>query len=296
MMTVEMVAPSACRLGEGALWSPARGELLWLDLADPALFRAGPDGAMVRTALPEGRAHLGTIALTPDPKTLLLADHGGLSTLDIATGAIRRFADPEHQRFGVSFNDGKVDRRGRLWIGSKDDAEVAPRGALWCLAGNEPPVLFDCGFVVSNGPAFSPDGTILYFSDSSARTIYAYELDGDRPRPRGRRVFAEMAIDEGYPDGITVDREGCLWVAHWDGWRVTRFSPAGERLTMVPLPVPRVTSVAFGGPSLDTLYITSAAYDLPAHLAEAAPLSGHVFALKPGVAGLPEQPFAGRLS
>lgn len=287
-----VVAQSRCVLGEGALWHPVLGELLWIDLSDPALLRLDPaSGTHRRLALAGAMAPLGTIALTDRPDRLMITDRRGVSILDVETGAMELFASPEGGRLDIGYNDGKVDRFGRLWIGTSDLPEIAPRGALWCLAPGARPVLAETGFAVANGPAFSPDGGILYFSDSMGRRILAYDTDRSSPILRGRRVFAEMAIDEGYPDGITVDAEGCLWVAHWDGWRVTRFSPVGERLLVVPMPAPRMTSLAFGGPGRTTLYATSARLDLSAAVLAAAPSSGDLFAWEPGVGGIVETAF-----
>ena len=288
---IRTAATTEDALGESPLWHPAERALYWLDVARPRLHRLAPDGGVATLAL-AAAAPLGSIVAADRPGTLVLAGLGGLSLLDAETGRLAPFADPEEGRDGVGFNDGKVDRWGRLWIGTHDLKEEAPRGVLWCLAPGARPVLADAGFAVSNGPAFSPDGATLYFSDSVGRRILAYDLRADDPRPTGRRVFATMAIDEGYPDGLTVDADGCLWVAHWDGWRLTRFAPDGERLAVVPMPVPRPTSVAFGGEGLATLHVTSARLDLGAATLAAAPNSGCLFAFEPGVRGLPERPFA----
>jgi sugar lactone lactonase YvrE len=137
---------------------------------------------------------------------------------------------------------------------------------------------------VVNGPAFSPDGGVIYVSDSMGRRILAFDVD--RGALRRRRTFATMSKDEGFPDGLTVDAEGCLWCAHWEGSRVTRFAPTGERLSVIRIPAPLVTSVAFGGSALDTLFVTTARLGLnPGDIAR-APQSGSLFAVKPGITGL----------
>jgi sugar lactone lactonase YvrE len=287
---IRVVEPCGNRLGESAVWQPAEQALYWLDLLDPALFRLAPGQPASRVPLPL-EPPLGSMAATDRPGVFVLTHPAGLSLLDARTGALAPFAAPEDGRAGVAYNDGKVDRWGRLWIGTSDLAEAEPRGVLWCVSPDGAAHLADSGFVVSNGPAFSPDGRTLYFSDSVARRILAYDITPDDPRPRSRRVLAAMAPDEGLPDGLTVDADGGLWVAHWDGWRVTRFSPEGERTTMIPLPVPRVTSLAFGGRALDVLYATTAACDLAAPVLAAAPASGHLFAIETGFRGLPERPF-----
>jgi len=291
MSAIVTAARCGNRLGEAVLWHPREQALYWIDNADPALFRLDPmDGAVSRLPI-AAAAPLGTIVATGRQATLLLAAPGGLALLDVRSGALAPFADPDAGRDGIAYNDGKVDRFGRLWVGSFEAREEEPRGILWCLPPGGAPVLAESGFVVPNGPAFSPDGRTMYFSDSLARRILAFEVGADDPRPHGRRLFAAMQMDEGYPDGLTVDAEGCLWVAHWDGWRVTRFSPAGERLAVVPLPVPRVTSLAFGGADLKTLYVTTAREGLSPVMLAAAPGAGDLFALDVGVRGVAEVAF-----
>ncbi len=288
---IEVAAPCANLLGEAAAWDTARQRLLWVDMMQPMLFRLQPEtGAVTKVPLALS-APLGPVIPTDRPGELLVSDRTGLHRLDEASGALTPLLHPEQGRPDLLVNDGKVDRWGRLWIGTSDAAETVPRGALWCIAPGQAPVLADAGFAVSNGPAFSPDGTTLYFSNSVAGQILAYTVSRHTAWPQGRRVFAIMAPGEGLPDGLTVDAEGCLWVAHWDGARVTRFAPDGTRIGAIAVPAPRVTSVAFGGRDLGTLYITTARIDLGPEILDLAPGSGHLFAVDAGVAGLAELPF-----
>jgi sugar lactone lactonase YvrE len=152
----------------------------------------------------------------------------------------------------------------------------------------------DSGFTVPNGLGFSPDDRRLYFTDTDRHTVYEYDFDLEAGSATGRRPLIVLDPRHGKPDGLTVDAEGCLWVAVWDGWHVARYSPRGELLQRLRLPVPRPTSCCFGGTRLQTLYVTSARVRLDATALAAAPLSGALFALElPGVRGLPETPFAG---
>lgn len=280
------------RLGEGVLWDPRRRVVWWIDLLAPRLHRFDPATSQHRMIEIAAEAPLGMIALTDVGGTLLLAHRCGISTLDPDTGALKPLFDPEQGRDGISYNDGKTDRQGRLWAGTCDVAEVEPRGALHVRGEDGKWLVADSGFAVSNGPAFSPDGKVIYFSDSVGKRILAYDIEPGDPRPRNRRLFAAMAMDEGVPDGLAVDVEGYLWCCHWDGWRVTRFAPDGTRALVIPLPAPRITSCAFGGPKLATLYVTSAREALdPATLA-ASPQSGGLFAIETKITGLEEVPFA----
>ncbi|WP_428030944.1 SMP-30/gluconolactonase/LRE family protein [Ancylobacter sp.] len=288
---VRVAAQTGDVLGESPLWHPVDGCLYWLDLAGARLHRMDMAGR-VDTRRVDRPPPLGAIVAGPAAGRLVLSASDGVWLYDWAREALTPLCHPEAGRSGIGYNDAKVDRWGRLWIGTSDLAERDPRGALWCWVPGSEPVLADTGFTVVNGPAFSPDGRTLYLSDSLARRVLAYDLGPERGELHNRRVFAEMEADEGYPDGLTVDAEGGVWVAHWDGWRVTRFAPDGERTLIVPLPAPRITSVAFGGEDLATLFVTSARLELAGPMLEAAPLSGALFAVSAGFTGLPETPLA----
>jgi sugar lactone lactonase YvrE len=151
----------------------------------------------------------------------------------------------------------------------------------------------DGPFTVANGLDWSPDGRTFYFADSAAGAIYAYDFDPAPGTLAHRRVFAMVDPADGRPDGLTVDAEGCVWAALWDGWAVRRFDPSGRMMSDLRLPVPRPTSVAFGGADYRTLYITSARIRLPARILADAPFSGGIFAADAGVAGWPAGQFAG---
>ncbi len=224
---------------------------------------------------------------------LIVARHDGIVQFDADTGRRLPFAHPEAARPANRYNDGKCDRRGRLWIGSLDMGAAPNRGSLFRIDADGTATRMDSGFTVANGLGFSPDDTRMYFTDTGRRTIYAYDFDLARGEIAHRRPFVELAEAQGRPDGLAVDAEGFVWVALWDGWTILRYDPEGRVALRVPLPVPRPTSCCFGGPDLRTLFITSASVRLPEQALADAPLSGALFACVPGVAGLPETPFAG---
>jgi sugar lactone lactonase YvrE len=291
MPAVRNVYPASNQLGEAAIWHAASQRLLWIDLYDPKLFIHDPvtKETIVRDVALKGP--LGAIAATTNPALLIITHLEGISTLNIETGITRLIAKPEQNRDALIYNDCKVDRFGRLWVGSSHNLETEARGALWCVLPSGECFLGDAGFAVSNGPAFSLDGKTLYFNDSVGRKTFAYDIAADDPHPRNRRLFVAYAEEEGMPDGMTIDAEDCLWIAHWGGARITRISPAGERLQSVETPALFTTTVGFGGADYTTLYVTSA----KAGLSEAAiakfPESGDLFALEPGVAGVAEPLF-----
>ncbi len=202
----------------------------------------------------------------------------------------------EHAQAGMRFNDGRCDRQGRFWAGTMllDMAAGAPVGALYRYnAGqNEPLVPQLSEFIVPNGLAFSPDGTTMYLSDShpSVQKIWAYDYDTDTGTPHNRRLFVDMNNFLGRPDGAAVDADGCYWICGNDAGLIHRFTPAGKLDQSLVVPVKKPTMCAFGGPNLDTLFVTSIR---PGGDISDQPLAGGVFALRPGVQGLPEPAFRG---
>ena len=288
---VQCLSENRSLLGEGPCWSPRDGALYWVDILTPSIHRFDTStaqdteiklGAMVSLAIPKATGGL------------LVATPGGLMTFDDATKRLSLLCHPEADRPGNRYNDGKCDRMGRLWVGSLDMGTAANRGNLFRVDPDGNWKKMDTGFTVANGLGWSPDNKRMYFTDSTRRTIYVYDFDLLSGNIANRRNFITLRANEGTPDGLTVDEEGCLWVAVWDAWRVSRYSPQGEELLRIRMPVPRPTSCCFGGPDLDTLYVTSASVRLNEDALRAAPLSGSLFAIKiPGVRGLPETAFAG---
>ncbi len=190
-------------------------------------------------------------------------------------------AQPEAHLPGNRFNDGKADPSGRVWFGSMDDAEAVVTGSLYRLDPDGTIERVDTGYGVANGPAISQDGRTLYHADSAARLVYAFDIGPGGALDR-KRAHIRFADADGYPDGMTVDAQGGLWIAHWDGGRVTRFRPDGRADRHIALPVSRVTSVAFFGPDLDRMAITTAAIGR-----DEEPLAGALFVADAGVGGLP---------
>jgi sugar lactone lactonase YvrE len=201
--------------------------------------------------------------------------------------------NPEPERAENRFNDGKTDRQGRFWAGSMHDPETLPTGSLYRLDGDLSCHQMADGLVISNALCWSPDGRTMYHADTARRVVWAWACDPASGDIAGRRPFVEIAAADGAPDGATVDAEGCVWLAHWGGWRLSRFDPDGRLERVVRLPVQQPTCPAFGGPGLDVLYVTSASIGLSAAERARQPWAGAVLALDPGVRGLPEARFRG---
>jgi len=216
----------------------------------------------------------------------------GIAIIDPISDRYELVAKPEEDLPDNRFNDGKVDRRGRFWAGTMDDTEKDSTGMLYCVEQDLGVAAIDGGYKVTNGPAFSPSGDIMYHNDSARQVTYAFDMDSSG-KPGERRVFMQFGPGDGYPDGMTVDAEGCLWIAFWDGWAVRRYSPRGEWLQTIRMPVARPTSCTFGGRDLDRLYITSASIGLDESALQMQPNAGGLFMLTSSVRGLADAPFAG---
>ncbi|HEU4967937.1 SMP-30/gluconolactonase/LRE family protein [Sphingomonas sp.] len=282
----EPIAPVNAVLGEGPVWVERDQALWWVDIKGPAVFRWSEADGVERWTPP-----LRICSLAPAADGGFVAGtERGIFRADPAAGLYEAIADPEALLHDNRFNDGKLDRAGRFWAGTMDDREEQAQGSLYRLDPDLSWHVIDDGYMVTNGPAFSPDGRTMYHTDSAKRLIYAFDLDGDG-NAGDRRVFASFREEHGHPDGMTVDAEGCLWVAFWNGWCLRRLSPDGDVLHMIDMPVERPTSCAFGGASLDRLFVTSARVGLNENALAVQPLAGALFMFDAGVRGIADRPF-----
>lgn len=280
-----VVAAVEAVLGEGPVWVAAEEALWWVDIKGPAIFR-WKDGALDRFVPP-----LRVCSLAPTVGGGFIGGtERGFMRIDPVAGRYDPIGTPETDRPFNRFNDGKLDRAGRFWAGTMDDREQEPLGALYRVGKSLDWARIDDGYQVTNGPAFSPDGRTMYHNDSGRQVTYAFDLDADG-EASNRRVLARYKEEDGYPDGMTVDAEGCLWIAFWDGWCLRRLSPEGEVLQVVEMPIERPTSCAFGGPEMNRLFVTSARIGLNASALAVQPSAGALFMLETSVRGLPDRPF-----
>ena len=286
--SVQCVADVHAVLGEGPLWVAREDALYWLDIQGRKIFRLDASGELSQWPTP---FRVGSIALRAKGGFIAGTDQG-IAEIDLASGRLQVIFNPEQQLPGNRFNDGKVDRRGRFWAGSMDDREQAATGTLYRIDADLSCTAVDRDYRVTNGPAFSPAGDTMYENDSARQVTYAFDLDAEA-NASNRRTLLQFGDGDGYPDGMTVDSAGCLWIAFWDGWYVRRFSPAGDLLQTIEMPVARPTSCAFGGRDLDRLYVTSASRDLDEEALGMQPKAGALFMVTAGVRGLEEVPFAG---
>ena len=287
---IECVWPAATILGEAPYWSQEEGALYWLDIDGKSIFRFDPASGE-RDTFPQPY-EFGCI-VKRDRGGFIGGTNKGIALVTNDLKTVEIFADPEKDIASNRFNDGKCDRRGRFWLGSTDIKETDPTGALYRVEKSQNVDRQFSGVIVANGLGWSPDNRTMYFTDSGLRKIHAFDYDIDTGSIANRRDFVVVAPQEGIPDGLTVDAEGYVWSAHWGGSRITRYDPNGRVDRVIEMPVPLVTSLAFGGPNLDKLFVTSARWDMTDDQIKAAPHSGGLFVLDVNCQGLPEVKFCG---
>ena len=278
-MTAHSVWDVATSLGEGPLWSAGDAALWFVDIERDRLHRYRPgDGAC------------DSFAVGAQPSFIALAERGGLLVgmghalvrFDAAMQATTVATIVMHA--GNRTNDATVDGRGRLWFGTMDNGHIEPRGEVHCFDGTVRAM--GAAAAITNGPAISPDGRWLYHVDTLAGQIWRFDIGGDPAALQGGTLFAAIDAADGKPDGVTVDAEGCVWVALWGGWALRRYSAGGGLLATVALPCANVTKVAFGGSDLRTGYVTTARSGLSAAALSAQPLAGALFAFAAPAPGL----------
>jgi len=279
------------QLGEGALWHARTGRLYWVDIAGHTVHAYEPATGRTLTAL-VGQS-VGAVVPTRRGE-VLVALQRQFAFLDLAGGRITPFPVVPLEPDGVRFNDGKCDPAGRFWIGSTAFDHAAGAGRLHCLFPDLHVETKLSGLTISNGLAWSRDGQTLFHIDSPTGGVDTFDFDAATGAIANRRTLRQFAPGEGSPDGMTIDADGRLWIALWDGWRVVQIdATTGATLAEVKVPAQRVTSCAFGGPALDTLYITTARLGLNEAQLAAQPGAGAVFAAHPGVRGVEAFEFAG---
>jgi sugar lactone lactonase YvrE len=285
------VGDVAAELGEGPLWNtwgpdgPAGATLQWVDIPGGKLYRTVPSSGQTVTA--DLGAPVSAVLPVADGRVIVSRrDRLVVIETDGAERTLARVSLPHAARF----NDGATDPQGRVWIGSMDTGERSAVGILYRLdpGGVLTPVV--TGVTVSNGLGWSPDGSTLYYVDSPTHQIDALDFDPGTGNVAGRRRFADLTSVPGVPDGLTVDTEGGVWVALHGGGVLHRYGPGGRLDTVVSLPVSHPTSLAFGGPDLADLYVTTASAPLSAAERAAQPLAGRLLRLRPGPVGIPLAP------
>jgi sugar lactone lactonase YvrE len=289
VLTADIAVAAGCEVGEGPVWDAGRQRLLWVDIPAGVVHSLDPATA-ARSQFSTG-SEVGAVGLAAHGR-LVLALEDGFARCDADGQHLERLPSPQTDTDTVRFNDGKPDPWGGFCAGTmqRDEGDDG-LGSLYRLAPDGTVTELVPGVSLSNGLDWSSDRSTFYYVDSPSGWIEQFDTDPQTGALSGRRRFA--AVPDGLPDGLTIDAEGCVWIAVWGASEVRRFRPDGTLDTVVRLPVSQVSCPGFGGPDLATLYITTARQDFtPAQLA-AEPHAGDVFACTPGVTGrLPNQ-FAG---
>jgi xylono-1,5-lactonase len=287
-MKVQAVWESRCVLGEGLVWREADASMYFVDIKGREVLAYTPEtGAQRRWSVPQmtgwlvpGATSAG-IPLTKSIKWIAGMQQGiallRLNGSEVEIEWLHRLHDASSD---LRLNDAKADAQGRLWFGSMNNRDCSrPEGFFYCWKPGFSPVAVDAGYGVTNGPTFSRDGKTLYHTDSFADTIYAFDVS-ERGELSNKRVWVKFAAGEGSPDGMCTDAQDHVWVAHWNGSRVTRRDPSGRVVQTIEVDAPHVTNVAFGGAAYADLYITTATVGLDEAGLKAAPTSGALFVAK----------------
>jgi sugar lactone lactonase YvrE len=287
---VDLVLDAGSDLGEAPVWDADARRLLWVDITGGIVHRFDPSTGRDDT-VDVGRP-LGAAVPTTSGR-LALAMFDRFSLWDIETGRVELLAEVEAGDPETWINDGKCDAAGRFWAGTKDLAGRRPIGSLYRLEPDRTLVRVLTGVTLSNGLGWSPDGTTMYYIDSTTHRIDAFDFQPERGNLSHRRPLVELPEAWGLPDGMTVDLEGFVWVAFLEGSALRRIAPDGCVVAVVGLPVSLVTSCAFGGDDLADLYVTTARSGLSEQKLRDEPHAGGVFRFRPDVGGSPAHPFAG---
>jgi len=288
---IEVAVDAQAALGEGAIWHARRNVLYWVDIDagevhvyDPATGadRAIGVGQKVGTVVP--RASGG----------VMVAVEEGFAHLDLDTGDLTLVCDPPEHNPALRFNDGKCDPAGRFWAGTITGRDNAGAAGLYCLFADRTTRRMLTGVTNSNGICWSLDATTMYYIDTATAQVSAFDYDAATGEIGNRRTVITVPGSIGHPDGMTIDAQGMLWIAHWGGWSVNRWDPvSGQHLESIPVPADHVSSCAFGGPELDTLYVTTARGGLGDEQLAEQPHAGGLFRVRMDVRGVPAFEFAG---
>jgi sugar lactone lactonase YvrE len=275
-------------LGEGPVWDWRSGDVYWVDIRRMQVFRHALSSGM-QTGQWAFRARVGFVALTTSPGWLAVGSGLEVLLLDTKTGRTVPLADLESHRQGHRINDASVDAAGRLWVGTMMDDFFGPEafteGRLYRVDPDGGVYRQADEYQLPNGIGWSPDNATMYINDSVARVTYALDFDAAKGSAVNRRPLFSPIEESGLPDGLSVDADGTIWCAMWDGWAILRLAPDGSILERHQMPVRRPSSATFGGSGLDQLLITSATVGFTSEDYASSPLAGGLFRMSAGSIG-----------
>jgi sugar lactone lactonase YvrE len=274
----DVVTEHTALLGEGPVWDDKQKVICWVDILNGAIHQYSPQQKKY-TTIPVYQL-IGTVAICTDGN-FIAALQNGFAFIDRVSGEIIMISDPESHLPTNRFNDGKCDPAGRFWAGTMSVLEEPDAGSLYMLANNKSHTKKLSQITISNGMAWNLHHQTFYFIDTPTFEVVAFDYDKHTGHIANKRTVIQIDKKQGYPDGMTIDNEGMLWIAHWNGWQVSRWNPnTGQKLSHIKLPVAKVTSCAFGGENLEDLYITTAKVELTSEELLQQPLAGSLFVIK----------------
>lgn len=291
MGPLKLVVDAKVVLGEGPSWEAGSKKLYWVDIVGKQLHIYDP------VADKDEAIDVGQMVGAVVPRRsggVVLALQNGFHTYDFETKRLTPIGDPEADQPDNRFNDGKCDAAGRFWAGTMSLDDSPGRGALYCLDTDLTIRKVLSNVTCSNGIAWNPDNTVMYYVDSPTKQVVAHDFDLATGQLSNPRVVVQLSKEDGVPDGMTSDEEGMLWVAVWGGWRIGRYNPqTGEQLESIEVPAAHTTSCVFTGDGLDELYITSARIGVKEEELAKQPNAGGLFSVKTSVKGMPTHSFGG---
>jgi sugar lactone lactonase YvrE len=294
-MDPEVASDVRAQLGEGPTWDASNGVLYWVDIQRGLIHAHRPGNSSDQTIVNLGE-RVSSVVPRKSGGLALTMQHGYFS-FDLDTKKVQPLLDHvESEQTGTRFNDGKVDPAGRYWAGTMDDHEMNPIGSLYVLGQDRTLKKVLSEITISNGLGWSPDNKKMFYIDSARRQVWSFDYSLTTGDISNKQIAVDFVKSNqpGDPDGMAVDAEGKIWVAHWGGSRVTRWDPTAQKLLQtVNLPASHVTSMCFAGDSLEELYITTAQQGLDEKELASQPLAGRLFITNPGVKGMPTYAYEG---
>jgi sugar lactone lactonase YvrE len=274
----ELVTGHSCSLGECPVWDYRQQRICWIDITNREVHSYYPKNNMHSTC--KVGEVIGAIALT-NTGSIIAALNNRFATINLDSGLTSALASIGTINSDIRFNDGKCDPAGRFWAGTMSVSNCPDGGALYAIESDFTVKTKLKAVGCSNGLAWSPDNKILYYIDTPTKSVAAYHYDTATGNIDGGRIVIRIPEADGYPDGMTIDNEGMLWIALWNGWKIVRYNPnTGAKLAEIKLPVSKVTSCVFGGDTLTDLYITTAKTEVVENCPDEQPLSGCLFVIK----------------
>lgn len=283
---IELVHPHRCLVGEGPVWDPQKQAIYWIDIIDGHIHEYIPAKETFRTICVNQM--IGSFAVCKSGG-FIGGLKNGVAFIDRETGKTDIFTDPESHLPENRFNEGKCDPQGRFWVGTMAHSFAEGVGSLYLVHKDKAIIKQIPDVTISNGLAWSADHQTLYYIDTPTWQVAAFRYNPATGDISNKKIAIRIPEEDGWPDGMTTDTEGMLWIAHWDGWRVTRWDPAtGKKLLTVSIPAAKVSSVTFGGENFEDLYITTARIGLTEDQIKDQPLAGSLFVWRNcGYKGLP---------